>query len=259
MKMNEVTLLGKSVKDFFTKDILKIALYPFIITLALMYVLFFVFATDLINAVEDTITQSKQIDSKEQSSEAVAQSETGSVILDFLLNNVVTSWLLGFLFYTAGTLFATIFSLFIALVVIGFLTPKILSIIRKRHYRELEFKGFGTTYLNIRTLLKNTVIMLSLFLILIPFYFIPGINLIALNLPFFYFFHKMLNYDIASTLLSENEFGKIRDSFKNELRLKSVGLYVLSMIPFLALFSTVFFVVYLGHTYMDKVSRESYR
>ncbi len=255
--MNEIEILNRSLKDFFTKEMLKIALYPLILTLLIMYIFFFFIAGDFVDSLEQSTIniQSSQVENinGEQNVTTINETYTGINIIDFLLKYSITSGIAGFLIYTVGSLFIMIFSLFIALIIIGFLTPKILSIIRKRHYSELEFKGYANIFSSIWVLVKHIFIMMVLFFILIPFYFIPIVNIVAFNIPFFYFFHKMLSFDISSTIMSDEEYALIKHKHKNEFRLKSLGLYLVSMIPFIALFTTVFFVIYLGHSYIAKL------
>lgn len=255
--MNEFEILNKSLKDFFTKPMLKIALYPLIVTLILMYIFFFIVAGDFVNSLEDSAIkiESSQVENinGQENITTTEETYTGIHIIDYLLKFSITSGIVGFLLYTVGSLFVMMFSLFIALIIIGFLTPKILSIIKNRHYPNMEFKGYGTVFNSVTILIKHMFIMFILFIVLIPFYFIPVFNIIAINLPFFYFFHKMLTFDVASTIMSEEDAVLIKHKFKNELRVKSLGLYIISMIPFIALFTTVFFVIYLGHNYILKL------
>lgn len=257
--MNELSIINISLRDFFTKSILKLALFPLIITTAVMYLLFFSAAGEIVESLENSVLKvehKKQIVKNEQiQKEEVSETYTGYAIIDYLLNHSLTSWLVGFLIYTVGAVFIMMFSIFIALIILGFLTPRILAIIHKRHYLGLAISGYGTAASSVWFFIKHTIIMIILFLILMPLYFIPGINIVAVNLPFFYFFYKLLNYDVTSILMNEDEYAIIKQRYKNEIRLKTLGLYFISMIPFVALFSTVFFVVYLGHTYMSKLEK----
>ncbi|MCW8837888.1 MAG: hypothetical protein OQK11_04210, partial [Thiovulaceae bacterium] len=50
-------------------------------------------------------------------------------------------------------------------------------------------------------------------------------------------------------LNTKNEALEIAFKNKNKLRIKTLLLYLLSLIPFMIFFTTVFFVIYLGHTY----------
>ena len=178
---------------------------------------------------------------------------TGSSILDFLLKYSITSWIVSFLVYTVGSFVVLWVSLFISLIVIGFLTPNILNILQKKYYPDVIFKGYGTITNSIVMLLKSLAIMIILFLVLVPFYFIPIVNIIAFNIPFFYFFHKMLHFDVGSTLLTEDNHIYFRGKYSTSFRLQTLFLYFIAMIPFAALVLPVFYIIYLGHNYMGKM------
>jgi hypothetical protein len=102
--------------------------------------------------------------------------------------------------------------------------------------------------------------MIILFLVLIPVYFVPVLNIIAFSLPLYYFFHKLLNFDVSSTILSKEEYKTIYKTQGNNFRLRTLFLYIISMIPFATLFSAVYYVIYLGHSYfiqLDKLQKAS--
>lgn len=121
------------------------------------------------------------------------------------------------------------------------------------HYVDVEMIGFGNVFESVWLPIKWGMIMILLFIVLLPFYFIPMLNVVALNLPLYYFFHKMLNYDVGSSICTREEFILIQNLYAGELRLKTLVLYLLSLVPFVILFATVFYVIYLGHTYFIKV------
>jgi hypothetical protein len=65
----------------------------------------------------------------------------------------------------------------------------------------------------------------------------------------------MIHYDVGSTLCTKEEFEAIKQTKTNELRLKSLFLYLISMIPYAVLFVTVYFVIYIGHSYFRYVQQ----
>jgi hypothetical protein len=91
--------------------------------------------------------------------------------------------------------------------------------------------------------------MVLLFLLLIPFYFIPLVNIVAINIPLYYFFHKMLTFDVSSSICTKDEAEQISFFNKNNIRVKTLLLYLVSLVPFAIFFGAIFFVIYLGHTY----------
>ena len=99
--------------------------------------------------------------------------------------------------------------------------------------------------------------MVFLFIILIPVYFVPVLNVLAFSLPFYYFFHKLLNFDVSSTILSKEQFKIIYKAEGNNFRLRTLFLYFISMIPFATLFTAVYYIIYLGHAYFIKLDELS--
>ncbi|MDX1296346.1 MAG: EI24 domain-containing protein [Sulfurimonadaceae bacterium] len=257
--MIENNLLVKSFKDFWTKPILKIAFVPFILSMIVMYALFFWAADAGLDAFQETyvqIEQQEQTIAPDGTSHTQSQSvelEGGDAILSFLLKHSITSWLLSFIVYTLGSFFVLLLSIIVALFIIGFLTPHILAVIRDRHYSECQIEGFDHIGPMLLFFVKTFAIMILLLIVLMPFYFIPLLNIIAFNLPFYYLFHKLLVYDVASTICTKEEYKKIMYFKGNAIRMKTLMLYIASLVPFVALFGSVFFVIYLGHTFFTEV------
>jgi len=251
--VTELDILSKSLKDFLTSRMLRLALVPLIVTMVLLYMLFFAAADFGINSLQAVAEASQNGEEVIIDESAPFYFVWATYLIIFLFKYSFTSWIAGFLLYTVGTILVLKISVILSIVVIGFLTPMILAKIHKRHYSHLTLHGHGTMLSPLWVLLKSGLMMIVLFVILIPLYFIPIINFFAFSLPFYYFFHKLLNYDVASTLLSEKEFKVIYKKEGNQFRLRTAFLYFISMIPFVTLFTAVFFVIYLGHAYFIKL------
>ncbi len=248
--MKEIDILGKSLKDFLSSSMLKIALIPLIITMIVLYIIFFTAADFGISALQEIAQAS-------QNGQEVVIDETApfyfvwlSYFIMFLFKYSFTSWLAGFLFYTIGSIIVLQLSVILSIIVIGFLTPMILSILHKRHYSHLNLKGYGSISSSIWVLFKSIFMMIFLFILLIPIYFVPILNVFAFALPFYYFFHKLLNFDVSSTLLSKEQYKNIYKKEANTFRLRTLFLYFISQIPFITLFTAVFYIIYLGHAYL---------
>lgn len=258
----EIKLLKLSINDYFTKDMLKIMLLPLIGSLVVLYFTFFSIASSSLESFENLQIQIEQQQTKIENGEVIEDdtstiSYTGSSVLDFLLQYSITSWIVSFLVYVIGIFVIGYLSIFISLIIIGFLTPKILAIMHKRHYKDLElYEGYGTILNTLFILLKSGFVMILLLFALIPLYFVPILNLIAIAIPFYYFFHKMINFDVSSTLLSKEQYKEHYYKNKDNIRIKTLGLYLLSLIPFVAFFIAVFYVIYIGHTYYSILEGE---
>ncbi|MAD42699.1 MAG: hypothetical protein CL623_09965 [Arcobacter sp.] len=251
--MSEVDIFSKSVKDFLTSDMLKIALIPLIVTMIFLYILFF-------TAADFGITALQEIAQASQNGEEIVIDESApfyfvwaTYVIIFLFKYSFTSYIAGFLLYTVGTIVVLNVSVILTIIVIGFLTPIILNKIHKKHYSHLTLHGHGTLLSPLWVLFKSLLMMLFLFILFIPLYFVPLINIIAFSLPLYYFFHKLLNYDVSSTILSQEEFKTIYKTEANTVRLRTLLLYFISMVPFITLFTAVFYIIYLGHGYFVKL------
>jgi hypothetical protein len=261
--MTEFNILKKSISDYFTTDMLKILAIPLLGSALVLYLGFFSLASSGLDSLNDNIQlQIQHHQTSVQNGVLVQEDESdtyiGAYIVQYLLQYSATSWILSFIVYTIGIFAIGYLSIFISLIIIGFLTPKILAIIHHKHYSTLEVEqGYGTALRSVYTLVKSLVVMVVLFIFLFPLYFIPLVNIIAINLPFFYLFHKLLHYDVSSTILSKKSFDELYYKNKTMLRLKSVLLYCLSLIPMVAFFISIFYIIYLGHSYFNLMQENS--
>lgn len=248
---SENSILRLSFGDLFTSKMLKYSLMPFVLSLLVLYVLFFYFAgvgIESLGTLHVATTQTSTLNGipNTQSFEATLQ---GSSLIQFLLSHAITSWIATFLIYTVGSLLTLYLSIFVSLIIIGLLTPFILAELQRRHYGDVALIGHSNFFYSVLFILKQFVIMLVMFLVFIPLYFIPLLNVIAFNFPLYYFFHKMLHYDVSTTICTQEEALKIAFFHATTLRLKSLALYLTSLIPFVVFFASVFYVIYLGHSY----------
>ncbi|MDA7817368.1 EI24 domain-containing protein [Sulfurimonas sp.] len=250
-------LLLLSIKDFLTPKMLKFALLPFVLTLIFMYIIFFVIAGIGVESLSTINVESTQtsIQNGIPHTETLSAKLEGMAIIKYLMSFAMTSWIASFLIYAIGGFLTLYASIFIAVIVIGFLTPYIMQELQNRHYNDVEMIGHSNIILGIVAIVKYTIIMLLLFLLLIPLYFIPLVNIVAFNFPLYYFFHKMITLDISSNICTSEEDKHIRYFSKSSLRLKTLALYIVSLIPFAIFFGAIFYVVYLGNTYFVEVRK----
>jgi len=254
---SENNVLALSIKDLFTGKMIKYSLLPFVLSMLILYVLFFVLAgvgLDQMGAM-NVATTTTTVENGIPHTESFTGILEGTAIIKFLMSSAITSWIATFLVYTIGSFLTLYFSIFVALIVIGFLTPMILREIQMRHYPDVKMIGHSNIFEALFLTLKWAVTMMLLFLVLIPIYFIPLLNIIAFNLPLYYFFHKMITYDVASTLCTKDESIRIKFFHASTLRLKTLILYLISLIPFVIFFASVFYIIYLGHSYFIEVRK----
>jgi len=248
--MKNIWLL--SVQDFFTKKMLTYALAPFFFTLIVVYSIFFSAASSTLDSMEQNIQiekshtyQENGITHTESSSEVYSGD---NAFLRFLMEYSLTSWLVSFFVFTVGGMMMFVVAIFSAILIIGFLTPAILKELQKRHYPEVTLEGHGNAISSLFHSLKYLFVTFFLLIALIPLYFIPVVNIIAFNLPFYYLFHKFYLLDVGTTVLVKEEYKQMMYFQGNKVRMTTLILYAISLIPFAALFTPVFNVIVLGHT-----------
>ncbi|MDD3817507.1 MAG: EI24 domain-containing protein [Thiovulaceae bacterium] len=255
--MQPLTLITQSIKDLLTPQMLKYAIIPFIATLILLYAVFFFLAGMGVEALGtlQVESQTSSVQNGVPHTESFSATLEGTQIMQFLMSYTLTSWIATFLIYALGGILTLYLSIFLTLIVIGFLTPLVLKELQKRHYNDVAMIGHSNPLEALWYLLKWAAVMVLLFFLFIPLYLIPFVNIVAFNFPLYYFFHKMLTYDVASSIAAKEEFREIKQTRANDFRLKTLGLYLLSLIPFAIFFSAIFFVIYLGHAYFLEVRR----
>jgi len=250
--MNEYSnTLLLSIKDLLSAKMIKYSILPFVLSMIVLYALFFIVAgvgLESLGSVDVETTQTTIINGVPNQDTFKATLE-GTALIEWLMSSALTSWIATFLIYTVGSFLTLYLSIFVALIIVGFLTPTILKEIQHRHYQDVAMRGDSNIFEALFLMLKWVTIMLLMFLAFIPLYFIPLVNIVAFNLPLYYFFHKMMTYDVGSTICTKEESMKIKFFHATSLRLKTFALYLISLIPFVVFFASVFYIIYLGHSY----------
>lgn len=255
--MNEFQIIARSLKDFFTFDMLKFTLIPFLVTFVIIYSMFFAAADYSISSLEEIANASANHQEVVIDENAPFYYKWGAEMIVLLFKYSITSWLAGFFLYIFGTFLVWKLSIILTIAIVGFLTPYIINVIHKKHYPNTQLQGHGTLLETVWILVKTTLVMIGLFIAFIPLYFIPLINVIVFFIPFYYFFHKLINSDVAMTMLSKEQYFHIYLKKAFVFRFRTLLLYILSLIPFLAMFTSVFFIIYLAHGYFNELNTKN--
>jgi len=275
--MKKKNLFSLSLKDFFTPYFLSLALLPLVITLV---ILFSVLGYGM--QVLDDKMKSVHIEktSQEYSSPTQSHSEssvnitfddnkTSSSLLDInpmelfeslqssqvlfsMLENKYLRWFIEKVVFMVTGYLILILAVIIAVIVVGFFTPLVIKKLKSRHYPPFEIKEHGSILSVAWHTIKSLLIMILLYIVLTPLYFIPFINIIAFNLPAYYFFHKMLVYDVGSSMNTKKEYLQIKAIVGNQIRLRTLLMYCLTLIPFVGIFFPLLFVIYLSHIFINE-------
>lgn len=251
--MNEFNILKLSIQDFFTIRMLKLIFIPLILILIVFSLSFYFAANFELSSLSNASYLSHQqiLDENNNTiSESFAYQGDGTGLFQTIVKYIVTSSFFYFIVYSLGFILVVMFSNFISLIVLGFFSPIILNIIREKHYPNLVFNGYGNIFNSLLELFKSIGLFFILLIVLIPLYFIPVLNIVAFNFPFYYLFHRLIIFDVSSTVSTYEDFKKVYFFANKNLRLKTLLFFIASLVPFFTIFITLFFMIYIGHSYI---------
>jgi hypothetical protein len=241
--MIEAKLVKKSIEDFFSLKLLAYSVVPFLVTFALFLYLYLGIGGDAIDSFKHSI-------------------ENGVVpfldadkhpILTYILTIGIFKWLFSIFFYLVGAIAVILLTVIVSAIIVGFFTPAIVKTIRDKHYPNFIIKNDNFTIsVTVWQFIKIFAIFALLFIVALPFLFIPGVNFFAINIPFYYLFHNMLVLDVGSSILSKEEFKTITKKHKLLFRSTTLSEYGLSLIPFVSMIFQVLFVIILAHQFFTK-------
>ena len=245
--MTMTQIFKKSFADFKSPWFLGLSLLPFVVIFALFGYLWFGYGGDLLAQVQASL------DAGQVPFLDAAKHPWLTSILTFSL----FKWLFTLFFYLVGIVAVVLLSVVIAAVVIGFFTPVIVKKIRDRHYPDFRFTNDDFTLAaSIPYYIKIVLGFLILGLIALPFMFIPAVNFIAINIPFYYLFHNFMLLDVGSSIVSKEEYRKLTKKYRGLFRTTTATLYGISLVPVLGVFLQVFYVIVLAHEFFEKAMQE---
>lgn len=233
--MND-TILAKSLKDFLSGKFLFISLAPFIVPILVLGGFFIYGSSELITLLQQGAS----------SGDFSFIDESAHPTIAYLLTFSVVHWLIMTLFVVVGTFGVVLVSLIIAVITVGFLTPYIVKSIRKSSYPHIKEGAEDPFLTSLWNIFKIFMKFLLLFLCTLPFLFLPFINFMVFQVPFFYLFYKLMVYDLLSVGVSADA-KKIVSENRVYLLVVLLVFFFLSLIPLFGLLLQVFFVVYLSH------------
>jgi hypothetical protein len=229
-------VIVKATKDFFTSKLLFLSLAPFIVSIVVLGAFFVYGSGEFIALLQEGSA----------SGDYSYIDEQAHPVLAYLLGFAIFHWLIVTLFIVLGTFGVVLFSLVIAVIVVGFLTPYIVGVVRKNSYAYIEKSEDDGFIVTSWSLLKIFIKFLLIFLCTLPFLLLPFVNFFILQLPFFYLFYRVMMYDLVSSGICSD----VEDIVKKHrfyLFVTMVFFFFLSLIPLFGLLLQVFFIVYLSH------------
>jgi len=235
-----------ALEDFLSLRIFVISLISFVITLAVIYSISSLFF-DNIGSLKSLLP-----DIIEQISSTIQEYSIVSFILEHKALMYVVHILLSlgigiFIYYIFFGLYAFI---------ISFFNIFLIKYLQNKYYSSVEIKGTSSVY-TLFFYLKTIAITVLFFIIFLPVYLIPGLNLLIF-FPIYYFFHKTIIYDVSSEVNTYNEYRKIKKVNAVELKTKTGFCFLLSLIPLLGILIYPYYVLYLGHYIMQETEELRY-
>lgn len=245
--MTVTQILKKSFADFKTPYFLGLALLPFVVIFALFTYGYIHFGGDLI----------AQVGADLDAGRVPFLNPEEHPWITYILTFSIFKWLFTIFFYLLGAVAVVLLSVVIAGAVIGFFTPVIVKKIQKKHYPDFVFTNQDFTFLAaIPYYVKIVIVFILLGLIALPFMFVPAVNFVAINIPFYYLFHNFMILDVGSNIVSKEEFKQLTKKYKALFRGTTATLYGISLIPVLGVFMQVFYVIVLAHEFFEKAMQE---
>lgn len=162
---------------------------------------------------------------------------------------------LGLVGQTAGWLLVLLAGLFLAVALVGMLTPAIVAEVRRRHYAGVAVRGSLGLGDYLRFLGSTLLRFMLLALLVLPLLFVPVVNLLAIHLPFYYWFHRLLSWDVLTTLFTPDQVTARRAQTRFGLLWRTALLYPLSLLPLVGLLLQVLFVLVLAHYLLGREAR----
>ncbi|BAF70352.1 EI24 domain-containing protein [Nitratiruptor sp. SB155-2] len=231
-------------EDFMTKKFLAITFVPFFLTLLLFTAIFYGGGQEILHMLEQLAQSPNAINDP-----SLALFAKEHPILAWLASNSVTHFIIATLLTVLGVLFAILLSTATATIIMGFFTPYIIKEIHKRHYSHLDI-GKGLGIIEYMVLMAKIIVKsIGLFLLSFILYFIPLLNAIALNIPFYYLFHSFLSLDVGGEIMSKEELENIVKKYRFKIMGTTGVLYLITLIPMAGMILQVYFVSVMAHLF----------
>jgi len=233
-----------ALKDFFTFKFLSLTFAPFVITFLLLSFIFWGAGGSIV----DILTQLAQ------NPEAINNPEIAKFVQEHpwiasIVGSTVFKILFGTIVAVLGTLLAILLSTALATVIMGFFTSTVVKEIHKRHYQTVLLEGGISVFGYLSLMAKVLIRVVGIFILAGVLYFIPLVNVIALNIPFYYLFHSFLTLDVGGEIFDKKELEEVLNSHKFKIMSTTLILYLITLIPLAGMVLQVYFVSVMAHLF----------
>jgi hypothetical protein len=243
----DTNLIVQSLRDFFSPKIFMTSVYSLLITLFIAFGSLY-FAFDGFSALRDEFFLF--IDGE---SWLFLEGLKENFIIDFLIKHAIFSIILNFLFLLGFGLVIYYIFFMIYSFVIGLFTGVVVSEIKNKYYENTVLNGFGVGA-TIWFYIKTVLITVGLFLLLVPFYFIPVFNLLIF-LPMYYFFHRTLTFDVSSIVNTKEEYEAITAKNWSGLKIRTFICFLIALVPIVGIVLYPFYIIYVSHFVLNETNK----
>ncbi len=251
---NEGAIFAKALSDFFTTKFLALSTAPFLITAIVAFIFLYYLSGEFFDML-NIAAQASQNPDIAQSQNELAQFAKEYPLMATIMGSFLFKAVAGTLFYVVGGGFAVLASVILAVVIVGFFTPYVVAEVQRRHYPDIERKATVTIGEYVLFMLKQFALFMLFFLVSLPFYFVPLVNIVAMNAPFYFLFHRLLTRDVAGEIFDKEEMKIVFKEAKWRIATTTLILYLLSLIPAVGILGQVFFVIVLAHQFFQEAAR----
>lgn len=237
-------VLTRSLRDFFSSKFLTLSFAPLLGAAIVLSIVMFLGISEVISILKNEIQNDSYIFFNGES----------YPILTKILSFAVVHYIIGAFLWFIGGFLIVVLSIVVAVLIVGFLTPTVVKILHARYYSHLPLAKDPVS--NSKMIIITIGILLKfilLFIICIPFLFIPVVNIAIFNIPFYYLFHKLLIFDVTSNIFSKLSYKKSVESYRWNFMVITFFFYLLALIPIFGLFLQLFFIIYLTHYVFLKI------
>jgi len=221
-----IDILLKSLKDVFDKEILFASLIPIIVAALFWGIVFFIFHTQI--------------------------NSFFAYIADHIPFISDSNWIKNIIETIGGIFIYYELLIITSVMIVGIIADKIVDKINKKYYN-LEKKGFGTLFGSLSISLKQNIIFILLFLVLIPAMFIPMLNILANLILWTILIKEPMYYDSIAMYATKDEYKQLQKNNKLKIIIIAFLSASLFLVPLFGVFVYVLQLLIFTHFNLSKL------
>jgi len=221
-----IDILLKSLKDVFDKEILFVSLIPIIVAALFWGIVFFIFHTQI--------------------------NSFFAYIADHIPFISDSNWIKNIIETIGGIFIYYELLIITSVMIVGIIADKIVDKINKKYYN-LEKKGFGTLFGSLSISLKQNIIFILLFLVLIPVMFIPMLNILANLILWTILIKEPMYYDSIAMYATKSEYKQLQKNNKLKIIIIAFLSASLFLVPLFGVFVYVLQLLIFTHFNLSKL------